>query len=1214
MLRYFGPDAAEEDYGEASHEAEREVRNPEDEARNQDGGGDSDVGQRPSAPAKTGATNAGDTATKSFIPKRGAFPSSVAFGSQVQSSMLPGHNVHRGQAGLLPPGGGANLKQQGQAASVSAAAAAKQYHPFQTQRLPTHPQPAQDPLQVTGVSVSSEPNKLNGQMVAVVTVHWTPATDPAYGGVDIWATNYHGSSVPILVASILSLTATSQTFSMDATGELVTLTVQSIAPSGDRAVLSGAPTVTVTLSATGGEPPAPTISQTLLAVPNFGYQFAFDYVGALLTNIIQTYNIYRNTTNAFSGSTLVRSVPHPQTSSGSYTFQDSLGSNNTTVYYYFVTTVDINGNESGASSAQTGAITPSSSLDNVPDSATRVALAASHSASNVSYNYQGVWSSATAYVKGDEVVYATSYWLALLGSTNSAPATGNANWQVVGTYSGFLGAWSSTPTYAPGAEVTYNNNFWVCVTSNTNSAPTTSNSNWQIAGPVNLDAVDNGVVYARHHITELPNGYYDPSAASNANAQTQYTSAVTGAQDNLIPDSDLKFGTAYWNLAAQGGGQWIISKAGDNTHNCLEVIGNGAALTTYVKSAVFSIEPGTYTLSLVSYFADNIISGELKIGIYDPGVTTVYGAVYVPSNTAQGARVSGSVTIPSGVTQAIALAYGNGAVLPSGYGTCIQQMQLEAGSSMTAYRPNALDRATGGLASGISVQEPGGSLSSMLLGDGHERVRTTIGGYGNTGLDNVLDGVNTLRSPTGIGAEGLSENGSFQNGLTGWKTASCTAQVNGPADFAGLTNAFDVQVNYTSAGGGIIMLRRLTVVAGETYKVAGWVYSNASTDQSQILLACNDGSGNYLGGVAANDTGYGVWHYITASGTVPAGAVQAQLIFKAGNATASGAIYATALNAWRVRSLDDEVSDGPTLYNRVANVNADHTFHSSTSFNNQGSLVPLVGTPNALIEYDTATSVLAEVVAGTLYLPNGTTISVPAFNQTYSTWAGQAVAYPPVNSNYTVYNCYYGSIVWDVVSQAVVVIQQGALMDGPNNNSATLTPAQTATLIGDNYITLLKCQCAVYQTNPDGTHATSNPNGASGGSSTQVCPCASQKVETLQGEMAAGSIKAGYAVRGEQGEWVVVSSSTKSRAQCVSVTLRLPDASKETLKVTEKHQFRMADGSWRAAQDLVASDVLDGGSRVLFTSPLGERDIQSLEVAGHIYRLGSTFSHNVCYY
>lgn len=132
------------------------------------------------------------------------------------------------------------------------------------------------------------------------------------------------------------------------------------------------------------------------------------------------------------------------------------------------------------------------SQDTLPDGSSFVRLAGSHASGNVAYNYRGVWSSATAYVTGDEVVYSGSYWLCLTGNTNSAPAQGNGNWQVVGAYNNYQGAWSSTVTYYAGQETTYSGNYWVATATNVNSAPSTSNPNWVIAGPQNLDHVADG--------------------------------------------------------------------------------------------------------------------------------------------------------------------------------------------------------------------------------------------------------------------------------------------------------------------------------------------------------------------------------------------------------------------------------------------------------------------------------------------------------------------------------------------------------------------------------------------------------------------------------------------------------------------------------------------------------------------------------------------------
>ena len=86
-------------------------------------------------------------------------------------------------------------------------------------------------------------------------------------------------------------------------------------------------------------------------------------------------------------------------------------------------------------------------LDNVGDGASFVRLASTHAAANVSYNFQGTWSSATAYVIADEVTFNNIYWIALANNTNSQPATSNINWQAVGRIQGDLQIFTSNGTW-----------------------------------------------------------------------------------------------------------------------------------------------------------------------------------------------------------------------------------------------------------------------------------------------------------------------------------------------------------------------------------------------------------------------------------------------------------------------------------------------------------------------------------------------------------------------------------------------------------------------------------------------------------------------------------------------------------------------------------------------------------------------------------------------
>lgn len=94
--------------------------------------------------------------------------------------------------------------------------------------------------------------------------------------------------------------------------------------------------------------------------------------------------------------------------------------------------------------ANTGA---PSSVDALPDGTNYVRIAASNVSGNIAYNFKGAWQSSANYIIGDEVSYSGGYWLAVAPSSSSAPSLSNANWQAVGTSTGFTQAlWKNTTT------------------------------------------------------------------------------------------------------------------------------------------------------------------------------------------------------------------------------------------------------------------------------------------------------------------------------------------------------------------------------------------------------------------------------------------------------------------------------------------------------------------------------------------------------------------------------------------------------------------------------------------------------------------------------------------------------------------------------------------------------------------------------------------------
>lgn len=103
--------------------------------------------------------------------------------------------------------------------------------------------------------------------------------------------------------------------------------------------------------------PAPTISSPLAATPT-GYTFSFLQVRLPLsaTNTINSYKIYRNTTNDSASAAVIQSIPHHPANVGvPVLVQDAV--TNGLIRFYFVSAINISGVESTLTPAQSGAVT-----------------------------------------------------------------------------------------------------------------------------------------------------------------------------------------------------------------------------------------------------------------------------------------------------------------------------------------------------------------------------------------------------------------------------------------------------------------------------------------------------------------------------------------------------------------------------------------------------------------------------------------------------------------------------------------------------------------------------------------------------------------------------------------------------------------------------------------------------------------------------------------
>ena len=211
------------------------------------------------------------------------------------------------------------------------------------------------PQSVFNVSVAQSPLKVQNKTVSQITVTFSRNfADKVYDHVNIWVKGYQGNSNWVEYASSTDSPAN---FFLEANGNTVQVGLQSVSATNQiSAPIQFCPMATVTLSGVVSNPPAPTITQTLVAIP-LGYQFTFTQVqlAAGTQDVLKSYKVYRNSSNTFAGATVIQTIPDDGKNDGApIVVQDQQTGGS--VFYYFVTAVNTAGLESASSSAQAGLI------------------------------------------------------------------------------------------------------------------------------------------------------------------------------------------------------------------------------------------------------------------------------------------------------------------------------------------------------------------------------------------------------------------------------------------------------------------------------------------------------------------------------------------------------------------------------------------------------------------------------------------------------------------------------------------------------------------------------------------------------------------------------------------------------------------------------------------------------------------------------------------
>lgn len=210
------------------------------------------------------------------------------------------------------------------------------------------------PAQLISVAATEDPVSAQNTTQSQVAVTFVRnGADTNYAATRIWFTGYKGSKTPQLMTQG---TDSPILFVVDSTGETVVITAQPIGSGGTSASFAGSKTCTVTLDGVLSPPPAPSIAQSLLGTAT-GYQFSFNQLPAQLDDVIDGYQIYRNTTGILDGTqTKIQYIKHNPTNSAAIVVTDLVVPALGVFYYYWVSAVDTAKLESTLTAAQSGTV------------------------------------------------------------------------------------------------------------------------------------------------------------------------------------------------------------------------------------------------------------------------------------------------------------------------------------------------------------------------------------------------------------------------------------------------------------------------------------------------------------------------------------------------------------------------------------------------------------------------------------------------------------------------------------------------------------------------------------------------------------------------------------------------------------------------------------------------------------------------------------------
>ena len=192
--------------------------------------------------------------------------------------------------------------------------------------------------------------------------------------------------------------------------------------------------------------------------------------------------------------------------------------------------------------------------------------------------YLGAWSNVTAYVAGNQVTFASGYYIALGSNTNKEPDTNPTYWELISAQSTeeFLGTYNPSTAYVDGNQVTLDGAYYICISPTTGNTPSQGSAYWTLVGTSALfiGAYSGGTAYLPGNQVTYNNNYYICILATTGNLPT-----------NVTYWQLISLNTNYYTGAYSGGTAYVVgnevSYSGSYYKCILATVGNLPTNATY---------------------------------------------------------------------------------------------------------------------------------------------------------------------------------------------------------------------------------------------------------------------------------------------------------------------------------------------------------------------------------------------------------------------------------------------------------------------------------------------------------------------------------------------------------------------------------------------------------------------------------------------------------